>query len=487
VRIASTTAGVASSAQRSIPGTRDAIARARIPVVIEILMIVAWAVLRTTVDVRSGPYIAWVLAACALALLSPTIGLVLVMSTAPFYEPPFWFKELDMRHVVVASLGIAVGVRLITGGWRQMPRSPTLVLGVAVGAITAISLIQTIGSFDQAFAVHASYVWLKSIGGAMILLVVGAWVARSGESRPLIAATVACCVAAVLSLAELVQPGSISDGPLGWIGFWKDFGVRVSGIIPAPNAVGTMLMIPAVAAIGAALALWGWRRVAATLAAVILAITAALTWSRSAIGALFIAGVVFMSRRSGRLAAIALALGLVGAIVLLPAFIQLRADRAGSDVIASPIEFIIGADGARVTAWKAATKMFLASPLVGHGFLSYKELADSFGDPRLGSPHNEVLRLFAEEGIVGGLAILGLAGSMLLELARRPGWIGASLLAGSIGYWLAAMFNNPLLYIQVSAMAFGFASYGIAAPLRHPSRAEPGPEQVQDPRRASTT
>jgi O-antigen ligase len=218
---------------------------------------------------------------------------------------------------------------------------------------------------------------------------------------------------------------------------------------------------------------------AAALAAVLLTVTAALTWSRSAVGAFLIAGVVFVSRRSGRLAAIVLAVGLVGAIVLLPAFIQLRADRAGSDVVASPIEFIIGADEARVTAWKAATKMFLASPLVGHGFLSYKELADSFGDPRLGSPHNEVLRLFAEEGIMGGLAILALAGSMLLELARRPGWIGAGLLAGSIGYWLAAMFNNPLLYIQVSAMAFGFASYGIAAPVRNRPSSDSGPTPSQ--------
>jgi hypothetical protein len=80
-----------------------------------------------------------------------------------------------------------------------------------------------------------------------------------------------------------------------------------------------------------------------------------------------------------------------------------------------------------------------------------------------------------------------LAGSMLVELARRPGWIGAGLLAGSIGYWLAAMFNNPLLFIQVSAIAFGFASYGIAAPVRHSAGSNPEPKQVQASRRANTT
>ena len=94
-----------------------------------------------------------------------------------------------------------------------------------------------------------------------------------------------------------------------------------------------------------------------------------------------------------------------------------------------------------------------------------KQLADAFGDTRLGSPHNEVLRLFAEEGLIGGIALIAFIVALFRELSRRPGWIGSGLLAGAIGYWLAAMFNNPLLFIQVSATSFVFFGYGLAAPV----------------------
>jgi O-antigen ligase len=174
--------------------------------------------------------------------------------------------------------------------------------------------------------------------------------------------------------------------------------------------------------------------------------------------------------------------------VAVPLFIQFRAGLVAS-VPAAPadaIELILGADQARITAWGAAIQMWLAEPLFGHGFLTYKELAPVYGDPRLGSPHNEILRLFAEEGIVGGLAGIAFVGLLVRELARRPGPIGSGLLAGAIAYWIAAMFNNPMLFIQVSAVAFTFFGFGLAAPYRDPlsrgsvSRADAEPEPTTE-------
>ena len=42
-----------------------------------------------------------------------------------------------------------------------------------------------------------------------------------------------------------------------------------------------------------------------------------------------------------------------------------------------------------------------------------------------------------------------------VTLARVPGWLGTGILAGFLGYVIAASFNNPLLFVRVSAVAFG--------------------------------
>jgi hypothetical protein len=444
---------------------RQAIIRYRLAIGLELGLVAVWFILRTVFDVESGAYLAWTAIACAVAIVSPTSGLVILLATAPFFEPFSLSRALGMRHLLVTSLGISVGLRLVAGGWRLLPRSPALILGAVVGAITLAGVAHTVRDFDAAFGSHAAQMWLATIGGAMILLIVGAWVGRTGEARPLVAAAIACAVAAVLSIIELVRPGLVSQGVLSWIGLWKDFGARISGVIPAPNAVATMLMVPATVALAAVGHFRGVRRTAAALVAVPIAAATILTLSRSGIGALYLAAVVFIARRRRLAAVIVLAIGLVVAVGSVPLFIQLRAGGAGVFATQSPIEWLVGADQARVTAWAAGVRMWEASPIIGHGFLSYKMLADSYGDPRLGSPHNELLRLFAEEGLIGGLAGVAFVVLLLRELARRPGWIGAGLLAGAIGYWLAAMFNNPLLFIQVSAMAFVFAGYGLAAPV----------------------
>jgi O-antigen ligase len=217
----------------------------------------------------------------------------------------------------------------------------------------------------------------------------------------------------------------------------------------------------------------GRRRVVVVAGSALILAATALTLSRSAIAGLYLTFVVFLARRNRRAGWLALAVGLLVAAISIPLFIQFRAGLQGVFAAQSPLDWILGADEARITAWGAAARMFADSPLIGHGFLSYKELGDAFGDPRLGSPHNEVLRLFAEEGIVGGVAILAFIAAHFRELAGRRDAVGTAILAGSISYWFAAMFNNPLLFIQVSAVAFSIFGYGLARARRGPSTPDP--------------
>jgi hypothetical protein len=84
------------------------------------------------------------------------------------------------------------------------------------------------------------------------------------------------------------------------------------------------------------------------------------------------------------------------------------------------------------------------------------------GDAVLNSPHNEWLRLFAEEGFVVGIVGALWIVSTVLTLARVPGWVGAGALATVLGWGVAATFNNPLLFIQVSTVGFTIVGTGLA-------------------------
>jgi O-antigen ligase len=132
----------------------------------------------------------------------------------------------------------------------------------------------------------------------------------------------------------------------------------------------------------------------------------------------------------------------------------------------------VASDALRLQAWDSAFHMWLDQPVTGQGFLAYKQLADAYGDTVLSSPHNEWLRLFAEEGTIGGIVGLGFLATTAWWLTRRRGSVARGILAGAIGYGLMATFNNPLLFIQVSAIVFVGVGYGLAmsVPSRRASR-----------------
>ena len=99
----------------------------------------------------------------------------------------------------------------------------------------------------------------------------------------------------------------------------------------------------------------------------------------------------------------------------------------------------------------------------GHGLgLSAATASSATGTATqsLNSPHNEWLRFFAEQGIAGGLVGLALVLTGLARLARVPGWLGTGILAAFLSYVIAASFNNPLLFIQISIVVFTIVGTG---------------------------
>ena len=458
--------GVIELYSTTVRAAREVIARRRIAIAVEVGMIALWFVLRTMVGVDSRLYMAWNLAASAIALVSPASGLVILVATAPFYEPVTVSRVLGLRHLLVGALGAAVLVRLAVGGWRKMTWTAPVRMAAALGIVTVLGVANTWRLFPADWAMHATQSWLATVGGAMILLIVGVWVAATGGWRFVVAAVAATSIAVAVSLLEQLIPGSISTGPLAWVGFWKDFGPRLGGAIASPNGMAALAVMPvcvltAVAVLGQGRAV----RLVSGAAAVVLFVAMYVTYSRAALLSLFGLVVVLAWRLNRRLGQGVFVVGIVAGLLLLPKYLQLRGE-AGTAGAITPGSFVVASDLQRFAAWQSAIGMWQVQPLTGQGFLAYKQLGDSFGDAVLSSPHNEWLRLFAEEGVAGGVIGLAFVATVMSWLIRGRGALAAGILAGSAGYFTMATFNNPFLFIQVSAVVFPLVGLGLVSAVR---------------------
>jgi O-antigen ligase len=446
-----------------------AVTRWRLDIVVEVTMILAWFAIRTVAGVDGSVYLIWVTALGTLAVISPLSGLVVFIATSVFFEPETIARTISDRELVLIPLVAGVAGRIALDRFRWRP-GPAIWIALLLLAGTAVAVRIAFLRFDNDIAWHAARSWLGNMAAPIILLVVAAWTARGGTIRALVTATGVGVVVAAVCLIEYFAPGTISGGPFAWVGFWKDFGARLAGTLPSPNALSAQLIVPTMLLLAAALFARDLRlRLVAAIALVPVVAAHYLTFSRSPILAAYAFVVVAAWRIRRLFGLVALAVGLAVGMALLPSYLAIRSQASGIDTI--PGTVLVATDAHRLRAWDAAIRMFLDEPLTGQGYLAYKELAYPYGDPVLGSPHNEWLRLFAEGGAIVGLLGLGFVAATGLTLARVPGWLGTGLTAGFLGYVLAASFNNPLLFLRVSAVAFPIFGVGLAFALAQRARA----------------
>lgn len=446
-----------------------AAARYRVAIVVEVAMIIAWFVIRTMFDIDGRAYVAWVVVAGVVAFVAPLSGLVVFIGTSAFFEPDSFARGIALRELIILPLAAGVVVRIAADRFRWRPGLGVLAALLLLGG-TAVSLAVAFARFDDDIAWHAARSWLGNAFVPIALLVVAAWTARNGEMRALVAAVVVGVVVAAVCLIEYFSPGQVSDGPFAWVGFWKDFGQRLDGTIPSPNALSAQMIVPTMVLLAVALSARGLRRrLLSILASLPLIAAHYLTFSRSPILGLYVFLVVaaWRTRRAFGLAAVIA--GLLAAGMLLPSYLAIRGQASGNPTI--PGTILVASDEFRIRAWESASRMFLDEPLVGQGYLAYRELSVAFGDEVLRSPHNEWLRFFAEGGIVVGLVAIAFVVLTTRDLDRIPGWLGMGLTGGFLAYVLAASFNNPLLFVRVSAVAFPLIGVGLGLAVQTRRRA----------------
>jgi hypothetical protein len=486
-------AGSASPAAARNPGVIDlyreiwqALGRAARRVhagpIAELSLVVLYVLIRSLDAERAllGPWLGLVV---LLGLVSPLSGLVVLAAVAPFGEGWFLTRDIGAKPVIAAAIGLAIAVRFVVDrGSRVRPALP-LVLALALLAAMLPGLAYARYRFGFDFAFPAAQIWFQGIATALIVFVAAAWAARNGERRALVVALAAASVAGIASLADYLAPTLLRDGVLAWTMDPRTFYPRLTGVTGAAVSTAGLVMTPLMVALAGASAGRDWRfRLAFALLATPLLVTAYLTYNRALFVALFGLAVILAWRHRRRLGMAVLVGGIVLGAVLAPVYIQLRGSTIGGTANPEPGQALITSDVQRLTAWWTATKMFAGSPLIGQGYRAYRELAVEFGDPALNAPHNEWLRLFAENGVFVGLIGIGWVVATVGSLWQRVDWLGSGILAAYVSFVIAASVNNPFLFNQVTIIALTVAGTGVALagslardPAQEPADGTPAP------------
>ncbi|MDQ3492785.1 MAG: O-antigen ligase family protein [Chloroflexota bacterium] len=443
----------------------------------------------------------WAALASLVALVSPLAGFLAAVALGPFDDWPVLGTEAGGRAVLVAALALSVAVRLSRGmraptrsgltALRPRTRSPLQTpAGMALGSAavvllgTGLGVMHTTLRFGTDLGYQAAQLWATGVGMALVVLFIGAWFGARNELRPVLVAAGAAVVGVGFSLVYQVMPAFLATSPLEWLIVVERGARRLDGILAAPNAMAMLALLPACLLVArlihvrSALAL-----VVGAVVMSVLAVGALATSSRSAVLAVAAVAVAYAWHIRRSAAIVMLVVAGVGAAVLVPLYVEQRAGTplpGAGDILQ---DFFTAGDRIRSAGWAAAIRMALDSPLIGQGFRSYLVLHEQFGDAVQTAPHNEWLRLYAEQGIVVGTAGLIFLGAALTAFWRMRGSLALGAFGTLLAYAIMAGFNNPLNYAQLNIPTFAVLGVVLGMAVRQgaaraPLRIATGPPEA---------
>lgn len=369
------------------------------------------------------------------------------------------FGPLETRHGVPSPMVPLGLVGLVLGGWNwQMQGRPrrhpaTREVVIAMAALIGFGLARAISLLA---AVDVGAGWVRTVAWGKDLVVVGGLVATTWSLRHgrwlLWTVTVGLASLAVPTLVLLALDSHRDLG--GYITFeiWSNQGGR--GWLPA-GPIGDandfarqMLVVVPVAWFVAATASRPAFRVAAALVTASGVAAVLSTRSRGAMVAMALMGLVALvpwAARRGRL------VPLVGAALVVGVGALVVADRIGVMKDLGEVRAYVGGEVAsdssaagHASTFRAGLRMWADHPLIGVGTENWSEYylpiaaelgIDSTGRDR--APHNIVVELLAETGVVGLLAF----GAMTVAVLRvsRSSAVGQVVRLGALGFGLTGM------------------------------------------------
>lgn len=370
-------------------------------------------------------------------------------------------KELVFRAeaiVLLALLLLRVRARhLAVARWR-----PEFML---TAAIVTWSMVVTATSTNRALSIDSL---ITILAGAVIFI--ATCVAAGSRGREAVdVLMIGCCVNAgvtILQELELWQPVPAAEGHYGSV-----------GLMGNPNAVGTFLVVPAVAAVVMATTSLGKRRWIYLGVTTLLVAGMIASATRMALFA-FVASVLVLAVVQARRAAVVIGvlLLIVGLAVLSPATAIGRSIRELGDAAAKRDYQLLFSE--RLPPFLAAVEMVRDHPLAGVGpgcfryhFMSYRvALATKYpaewtrGFPmNWAAVHNDHLQVAAEAGIAGYVLFLMslglLARRVPAESAPRAGFARAlrwplvtAIFLISLGQFPLELAAPRLLFVTLGAL-----------------------------------
>lgn len=388
------------------------------------------------------------LGALATALVAPYAGLAILVFMGPLVPP-----SLIPAPGFAAAL---VGAILLGCVYRLPIDRPRLHIGTAVLLMAAIVLFVTVQQLPEMLAGYASdadhavgYLYFQLLTGFGAILA-AIWVLHGRSPFPILTMAIAGAVtAALIALVPTVAPAF--HGALANVSGRSEDLVRVVGTFSNPNFMGGSAAMSLTAAASLMASAESRRvRVALLGCAIVLGGAVIISLSRGALIAALV-GLLAVGLTRGRRTAIAVVVvGIVGALIIYPAFVEWRLVNLFGPASANAIQQTASSDANRVSGALAGVSMFLSSPLVGVGFGHY--LANAVQLPGVvATAHNWYTYVLGEQGIVGTILFVSALVALiprLRTLSSRPRSLGVSVLAA---------FATACLFLEVPTSFQTFA------------------------------
>jgi O-antigen ligase len=354
---------------------------------------------------------------------------------------------------IAIGVGFCVAVLVLVGKPLRWPprlaellRSP---LAFLVGLVLISWIPSLILSLDPLRSLEG---WLQTT--ALIAIAAYVWAELECSARVVSILQRTLLIASLLSVALALSCVYVASEILSWIRFqgWQP---RDAVVDLKSFASAAALLIPVIAWAGWRLG-GAWRGLAAVSAVAILALieaTAARSPVAGLLGILMFTVTCYVVRSGHRRAALLIAPLILLAFAGATEFLVVKA-RDVDNIRFEPYLPTWLADQHRQIIWQFTLDKALEAPLFGYGINAVEQVDGADRKiPGMGGgavllpshPHNWVLEIFAETGVVGLLPMLVLVASSMVWLARdfvRSGR-AESLVAGAVsaGYWASGLFN----------------------------------------------
>jgi len=385
-----------------------------------------------------------VFAAFAVAVLFPSIGLVVLAFMAPL-KPPLLVPAPGFNTILVAAILVGCLFRLPISRPQIRIQPALLLLFGYVLYVFAQQLPDMLSGYAGTRSHDVGYLFFQLVTGLGAIVAIALVLKGRSPYPALVALLLSATFAALLGI---LTSGDLPYAKLANLMPVPDVASRAAGPFGNPNSFGQLLAYAAALAAGWFATTHSRRvRLGLTAAVGVMAYALSLSLSRGAIAAL-VAGLVMLAfARSRRAGLVATAAAVVVVTVGYPTFVALRLTTEAGSASVTEVAKLAASDEGRLSAVLAGPALFATSPIFGIGFGQYKYFSG------LGLvAHNWYGTVLAEQGLVGiilWVLMLVAVWVWLRTLPARPRLIGRTMFGAVV---VGCLFLEPPTSFQTSVL-----------------------------------